>query len=465
MALLPGGGMAFSLQGAGVLLRDGQGRFTHLTQREGLGAENINRLYVSPGGQLFACSYSGLHLLSLRGDAWEVATIDRKAGLPSDQVNDVIAIGQEVWAATNQGLARFSELPTPLPMPAPVLDKWRVNNREIRFAPGMQFSHNDNNLRMRFHALHYRSEGEIPYRYRLLGADTTYTYAKVREISFARLAPGAYVFEVQAQNEAGTWSEPARWAFRVRLAWWQTLWFQIGAGLLLIAGAVFWNYRRLQKSRREARDREKMRELEAAALRAQMNPHFIFNCLGSIQHFIAENDPATATRYLARFARLVRLALHGSVDGRHSLRDEIAMLENYLELEQLRFRGKFAYEIQTDPSLDPDDISLPPLLVQPFVENAILHGMKNKERGGIITIAFTLSDDSLAVEVSDNGPGLAAPGDAPSPDRKSVGMMLTERRLEMLAGKGEGQVFQMETIAGPDGSAKGTRVRVQIPLA
>ncbi|MFN0016591.1 MAG: histidine kinase [Saprospiraceae bacterium] len=98
-------------------------------------------------------------------------------------------------------------------------------------------------------------------------------------------------------------------------------------------------------------------------MRAQINPHFIFNCLASIQYFIADNDAASATRYLSRFARLVRLALHGSVDGRHSLREEMDMLENYLALEQMRFRGAFVFSVEADPELESDAVLLPPMLV------------------------------------------------------------------------------------------------------
>lgn len=463
IAVLPDGGLAFSLPGAGLLIREAGGRFVHLRERDGLNSDFITRLYASAEGELFACSFKGLNRINCLDGRWEIASIDRRKGLPSNHVHDVQAIGGEIWVATDQGLMRVGEWQAPLTMPAPKLERWLVNNQVRDFEPGIRFSHLENNLRIRFYALHYRSGGDIPYRYRLIGADTAYVYTTVREVNYAQLAPGGYTFEVQARNENGEWSEPARWAFSVRPAFWQTRWFLALAVLSLLAGGGLWNYQRLQKARHEALSREKIRELEAAALRAQMNPHFIFNCLGSIQHFIAENDPAAATRYLARFARLVRLALHGSVDGRHSLSDEIAMLENYLELEQLRFRGKFTYEITTSPELGPGDISMPPLLVQPFVENAILHGMKNKAEGGRISIAFFKNGDCLCAEVTDNGPGISATADA-EPGRKSVGMMLTERRLEMLAGKAEGQVFRAEAITGPDGSVRGTRVTVRIPL-
>jgi ligand-binding sensor domain-containing protein len=458
LAVLPDGGMAVSLPGAGLLLKDAQGCFVQLTQREGLSSDFIAKLYLSPEGELFACSYSGLNRIRpSAGGGWEVASIDARKGLPSNHVKDVTVLNGVIWVATSRGLVRFRDLPAPLPMPPPVLERLLINNRTTDFSPGLQLPHTSNTLAIRFFALHYRSEGQISYRYRLGGSRAAFTQTSAREVQFANLSPGKYTFEVQAQNEVGQWSASTLWGFEIRPAWWQTGWFFAALFLAFAAALSLWFRSRLQEARHEAQVRSKIRELESAALRAQMNPHFIFNCLNSIQHFIAENDAAAATRYLARFARLVRLALHGSVDGQHSLREEIEMLESYLALEQLRFRGRFSYAIETSPDLDIDDLSLPPMLVQPFVENALLHGMKNKAEGGRITVAFTQQQNQLLVTIIDNGPGFDA-GSGQTGPYKSVGMMLTQRRLEVLSGQGGGQAFSRENILGPEGAVCGTKV-------
>ncbi len=468
VAVLPSGGMAVTLLSAGLLIRDdAQGNFTHLTERDGLSSDYLTKLYYSPEGALFACSNAGLNQLNPReGGGWDITTIDRKVGLPSNHINDVLVLAGETWVATDKGLARFRDLPPPAPMPAPEMERLLINNAPADFNPGTRLGHRQNSLSIRFFSLHYRSEGEILYRYRLGGStDTAFTYTYTREVNFAGLAPGAYTFEVQAQNEAGEWSTPTRWAFRIRAAWWQTVWFWSALIAVLSAGLAMWYRSRLLLERREAETSRKISELESAALRAQMNPHFIFNCLSSIQNFIAGNEADAATRYLARFARLVRLALHGSVDGTHILREEVEMLENYLALEQLRFPGRFTFHIETDPALDPDAISLPPMLVQPFVENAILHGMKNKEEGGRISVIFAPAGQYLLVTVTDNGPGMdPAAANPDATGRKSVGMMLTKRRLDVLTGQSGEAAFLHEHITDAAGDVVGMKVELRIPV-
>jgi ligand-binding sensor domain-containing protein len=458
VAILPSGGMAITLLGAGLLIRDAEGCFTHLTERQGLSTDFITKLYCHPDGVLFACSNAGLNRLSLRSDGgWDIMVVDSREGLPSNHINDVLVLDGKTWVATDKGLARFRELPASVPMPVPELERLLINNVPSDFVPNLKLRHDQNNLSIRFFALHYRSEGQILYRYRLNGADTVFTHTRTREVHFANLAPGVYALQVQAQNEAGEWSPLAHWGFRIQAAWWQTGWFWSALIALLATGLALWYRSRLLRERREAETSRKISELEAAALRAQMNPHFIFNCLSSIQYFIAENDAAAATRYLARFARLVRLALHGSVDGTHSLREEIEMLDSYLALEQLRFRDRFSYAIETTPDLDLDGLALPPMLVQPFLENALLHGMKNKAEGGRIAVAFAQQQNQLLVTITDNGPGFDA-GSGQTGPYKSVGMMLTQRRLEVLSGRGGGQAFSRENILGADGAVCGTKV-------
>jgi sensor histidine kinase YesM len=181
------------------------------------------------------------------------------------------------------------------------------------------------------------------------------------------------------------------------------------------------------------------------------------------------NDRDEAVKYLARFAKLVRLALHGSVDGRHSLTEEMSMLENYLYLEQLRFGDKFNFHIHAASGLDPEEITLPPLLVQPFVENALLHGLEGKENGGYVEVFFRKKGDRLEVSVTDNGKGFSHEENIASKTtltHKSVGMMLTQKRLDLLERKGKSSEERLvrETIRDENGTVTGARVRIWIPL-
>ncbi len=471
MELLPpvaGGGMVIALLGGGLLLRDTSGKFTHLTTRNGMTSDVLSNLYVAPNGWIYACSNTGLNIISpnkFEYGGWRASTLTMKHGLPSNQINDVSLMGDEIWIATDKGIARFRGKPKPALMPPPILEKFAFNNQDTAFTPNLRFAFDQNNITLRFFALHFRSSGDIPYRYRLLGADTTFVFTRTREVNFANLATGNYTFEVQAQNEDGQWSDSSKWAFAILPPWWATWWFRTLVAAVLAAALYLFYQNRLQSIRQEAAEQEKIRDLETAALRAQMNPHFIFNCLQAIQSYILQNDRDAATTYLARFAKLVRLALHGSVDGHHSLAEEIAMLDNYLHLEQMRFGGKFTFSIRAE-GLDLDEISLPPLLVQPFVENALIHGLQGRESGGLVEVVFASKGNLLEVAITDNGQGFSEKNALEKTAHKSVGMMLTQKRLDMLTGGGKGgsEHFVRETVLDENGIAVGARVQILIPI-
>jgi ligand-binding sensor domain-containing protein len=468
--LLPesvGGGMVIALRGGGLLIRDKNGLFTHLTVREGLTSNVMMELDVAPNGVIYAASNTGLNIIRPQlGGIWRIETLTTKHGLPSNQVNDVTWLGDEIWVATDHGIARFRKKPQSAPMPVPIFEKLVVNNQNIGLTDNQQLAHDQNNLSIRFFSIHFRSNSDIPYRYRLLGADTAFAYTRTREVNFANLASGQYTFEVQAQNEDGQWSESSRWPFSILPPWWATWWFRVLVAAALATATYLFYKNRLQSIRREAADREKIRDLETAALRAQMNPHFIFNCLQAIQSFIVQNDRDAATMYLARFAKLVRLALHGSVDGRHTLAEEIAMLDNYLHLEQMRFRGKFEFII-TAEGLDLEEISLPPMLVQPFVENALIHGLQSQVKGHL-AVVFAQKGNLLEVTVTDNGHGFTEKEQVvlEKGAHKSVGMMLTQKRLNLLSGPGKGitEHLTRKTILDADGGPLGAQVQILIPV-
>jgi LytS/YehU family sensor histidine kinase len=196
-----------------------------------------------------------------------------------------------------------------------------------------------------------------------------------------------------------------------------------------------------------------------------MNPHFLFNALNAIQGYIADGNKEAANRYLSRFSRLVRAALQHSRLTKLPLEDDLRNLQNYLELEQIRFHEKFDYRTTVAEDIDPVATTLPPMLVQPFLENAIIHGIANKEGKGQIDLDFRLEGSNLLVTVMDNGIGIEQSRrlkkEAGS-EHQSVGMSITARRLEMLGG--EGGKVEVEELKDEEGQAAGTRVRVRIPI-
>ncbi|WP_276502576.1 histidine kinase [Terrimonas pollutisoli] len=214
---------------------------------------------------------------------------------------------------------------------------------------------------------------------------------------------------------------------------------------------------------------QKMTEVEMQALRAQMNPHFIFNCLNSINRYIVKSDQTTASLYLTKFAKLIRLILDNSNCKNVVLTNELEALKLYIEMEALRFDRKFTYEIKVEPNLGPDTIELPPLIIQPYVENAIWHGLLHKENNGHLSIRVAMAGESmLQCTIEDNGVGREKAKELRSKtatSRKSLGMQLTENRLTLLNKHAQlnASVEIIDLENGKSGAA-GTKVILKIPV-
>lgn len=204
------------------------------------------------------------------------------------------------------------------------------------------------------------------------------------------------------------------------------------------------------------------------ALRAQMNPHFIFNCLNSINRYIIKSDIKTSSLYITRFAKLIRLILDNSEHKKVVLSNELEALKLYIEMEALRFDHKFTFDIQVDNEIDTTNIEVPPLIIQPYVENAIWHGLLQKDSGGNLFIRITQENDNLICEITDNGIGRKKAMEYKSqnaPTRKSIGIKLTEERLNMasedLAKSGSQKIID---LYDENGEPAGTTVILNIPI-
>ena len=278
--------------------------------------------------------------------------------------------------------------------------------------------------------------------------------------------------EVQSQNKDGFWSEPARLAFSIRPPFWQRPWFWAALGLLA-AGLAYRFYRnRVDRLKKEvafqkqlAEKEREMNALQRSALRAQMNPHFLSNCLNTIQSFIAKGEKMTAMRYLSNFNRLLRRALDFSQVNEISLEEEVQLLKDYIELEQMRFGGRFTYQVEVDEAIDLFDTQIPPMLVQPFVENAIIHAFPDEVNDPKLYISYRQEGENLLITVTDNGIGIAEAkrrkASGPRSKRKSYGMGLPARRLQLL-GEQEEEPVGIEEVKDETGKVRGTRVRIVI---
>jgi len=236
--------------------------------------------------------------------------------------------------------------------------------------------------------------------------------------------------------------------------------------ILAVFSIVFLIYNRLQLKKTLTLQKE-LAEYEQKALHLQMNPHFVFNCLGSISSFIVQNGTDSAIKYLSKFSKLMRLTLEYSKEALIPIDKEIESLQNYLELEQLRFNQKFDFGIHKSADIE-DDMALPPLLLQPFVENAIIHGLIPKKENGSIAVDFSIIDQSLICTITDNGIGFHKSQELKEnlvSLHKSMALDITKKRLEMMqAFSSRASHVSIEEISDSAGVILGTKVILNLPI-
>jgi len=240
----------------------------------------------------------------------------------------------------------------------------------------------------------------------------------------------------------------------------------------LLAGALIWGIYRFRVA--QIRHEEQLKtefnrriaQVEMSALRAQMNPHFVFNCLNSINRFILLNDPETASGYLTKFSRLIRLILDNSRTETVPLDKELEALRLYIDMETMRFDGRFSYQITVDPNVQTEHREVPPLLIQPYVENAIWHGLMQKKEPGMLWIRIFEQNNILHIEVEDNGIGRVKAHAIKSKSavtHKSHGMQVTAERLDIIRNLyGMEANVAIEDLQTESGSAAGTLVKITI---
>jgi tetratricopeptide (TPR) repeat protein len=224
----------------------------------------------------------------------------------------------------------------------------------------------------------------------------------------------------------------------------------------------------LENKGKQAELLQQAAELKMQTLRTQMNPHFIFNCLNSINRFILENNRSDSTRYLNKFSKLVRMILQNSQSSFISLKSELESLELYIEMEMMRFNNHFSYKIIIPPELSISMLKVPPLILQPYVENAVWHGLMHKEEKGELLIEVLQKEKDLLLKITDNGIGRKQAERIASKSAtkyKSMGLLLTADRIAMMQGtNGNESAVIINDLVDADGEAAGTEVQIKIPV-
>jgi ligand-binding sensor domain-containing protein len=305
----------------------------------------------------------------------------------------------------------------------------------------LELSYKQNFFSFEFAALNYDHPEKNKYAYQLMGFDKKRVELGTdRVINYTNVPPDDYTLKVWASNNDGVWNKTG---FEMKLIiippFWATWWFKTIVVLVFI-GAVFLFFKlrenRIKKEQtRQTAINKQIAEIRMIALRGQMNPHFIFNSLNSIQHFITTRDKEEALNYLSKFSRLIRKILENSRENTVSISNELQLLELYIQLEQLRFSNKFDYHIEIDEKIDTENTEIPPLLIQPYIENAIIHGLINKNDKGDLWLSLERNNGLLVCKIEDNGIGRAKAQEIEQGKvsrHKSLGIKVTEERISGL---------------------------------
>lgn len=362
------------------------------------------------------------------------------------------------------------------PLPAPVVTDFQVFSQGwlidslLRRGQPVVLDHKQNAVAVFYGVLSY-SRSDVTYRYRLAGlSDRWIDVGKRREVYFSYLLPGAYTFEVQALGQGGDVSPVTAFPLIIRPPWWRTAWFYALIGLALLALAYAVARDRIRRFRERTTYQKRLSDLENQALRAQINPHFIFNALQAVKLFVLQNDVPQAEHYMSRFARLMRQIMDNSRQSNVPLRQELDLLDNYLLLEQLRFGHAWDYRFEFDDAVQAEEISVPSMTLQPFVENAVLHGLAHlrSERRGLLTVRCSMLDGGLLIAVEDNGVGRARAEGMKNTLRRehhrSAGLDITSRRLALFSeGAAQPARYTVFDLTDETGAGCGTRVEVWLP--
>jgi ligand-binding sensor domain-containing protein len=510
------GNLWFGTWGGGVTRYDGVG-FTNYTEKEGLSNNKVTSILEDENGNLWINTVEGMNYVVIEGvsdqplqNTNQIKTsypkiygLGRQDGFKDMElgINGALIDGRNrAWWGTMRGLTMLdlNKFTIPAEPPRIYLSQLDINEQFIdyhqlldstaidfgfsavspfeNYPLNLELPYYKNHLTFHYYGIDWTAPHKLKYAYQLEGLKNEWSSpTEDIKVDYRNLSAGTYTFKVKAIGMAQVWSQPFEYTFTILPPLWRS---DLAYGfylLLIIGGAYFTNRylrnRLLQKERKRNYENElkqKATELEMQALRAQMNPHFIFNSLNSINNFILKNDKLQASEYLIKFSKLIRLILENSTLTLISLGQELEALKLYIELEALRFQHRFDYQIIFSKDLDITSIKVPPLILQPFVENAIHHGLMPKEGPGHLKITIAEKEGELFLKIEDDGIGRYKSNlinTNASHKHKSLGLKVTTERIGFLNHQhAENSKVEVNDLTDEDGKALGTEISINIPV-
>lgn len=441
---------AATLNGVLVLnIKTGQSKL--IAEKDGLNSELVYSIKISNDKKYIWVGtnqgISKINLSSIFQNNLEINSYTKADGFEGVECNTHGIFEDKdgnVWFGTVNGLMKFS--PKELSV-NDNLSKTTISNIKLAFADtllanGSKLDFSNNNITFYFDGISLTDPEKVLYTYKLEGFDKS--WSPNTEINYAKydnLPAGKFTFKVKSCNSDGIWNiEPTTFSFEIKSPFYKTWWFFLIVIVLISTIITFifrWRLHQIKRKQQlEFEGKVEISKSELKALRAQMNPHFVFNSLNSIQHFILNSKGEEAVKYLSKFAKLIRLILQNSEKAIVTINEDLESIILYLELEKMRFDNKFNYIITIHPGVNADYDEIPPMLIQPYLENAILHGINPKDGNGTIEINITIVNQFIKISIKDDGIGRVKSQSLqslhPSNRHKSLGMKITEDRVRIL---------------------------------
>lgn len=458
---------------------------------QGLTTDYVSSLSIGKNNEIWLGTTKGLSKVNYSFEKGRIVVrfknYNRSNGLNNNMINELLYDRDTLWLATSNGICFFNQHHLDVTKAPPLLniEHLFVSGEEKPFSKKIILDPNQNNIRVSFKGLSYASLGNITYMYRLLGSNSKWNYTSLTKIEYPSLQSGDYSLEIKAIDAFGNQSPISKIDFKIIPYFYQSWWFLV----LTIAILAFLLYllityrikkiklnhslkeqifklehERLKSEHKETVLLKEYYELEQKALLLQMNPHFIFNSINSIQGLYKRNREQ-ADEYLIKFSNLLRQILEFSRKKIISLDQEIGFLKNYMEINKLRMKNDFKVHINIDPGLNPQSIAIAPMIIQPFVENALLHGIHALKKEGEITLNFYPKSNHLICEIVDNGVGRARSKQInQNRIHQSVGMDITEKRLNFFNKNSSHNSMEIIDLLDSQNHAAGTKVILEMNM-
>ncbi len=465
-----------------------------ISKREGLTDNLITSLYCWKN-YIFAGTKFGLCQISLLDTtrfSYTLKMFTKNNGLAANEINDIVVVDSTVYVATDKGICFFNFINnTTNKVPPPVyITHFKINENDTLILNDYRLKYNQNNLTIQFVGLAYKACGDVLYKFQLEGSDTSWHYTKNTELRYLGLPPGNYKFKVFAQNEDGYWSsKPAIINFRILPPFWATLWFKMIVLFIIVLFIFIVISIRLniikkrnkiileetkKRNQLKLEETEKRHGLEGElmntrlkALNQQMNPHFVFNTLSAVQLLVLKNENELVMEYLNKFARIMRMTLDFSRNEFSSIDKTIEYIAAYIKLKSINLNEEIIFDTKISDNIDIHKENISPMIVQPFVENAIIHGLIPLQNNMKLSIEISKDKDNILFIIEDNGIGrikAAELNKRKELTHKSYGIRITEERIELIT-KINNRNIKTEIIdlADDKGNVTGTRVVLNFP--